>query len=178
MCLRRRIAFVALLFVVAGLSSCGIPQATGKILKVIANPDIPVGKATEQPSTLNMMIFEEKGANRGDDGQSLPIDVWVFQLSDDGQFMQSDFESLTTDPKGTLQSTYVDMKQVQVTPDQSKPIENIEIKKDTTFIGIVAGYVNYQDINWRTTVQVNAKGETYQLFTAITPTQIITNLHR
>nr|WP_272210066.1 type VI secretion system lipoprotein TssJ [Marinicella sp. W31]MDC2875928.1 type VI secretion system lipoprotein TssJ [Marinicella sp. W31] len=71
--------------------------------------------------------------------------------------MQSDFESLTTDPKGTLQSTYVDMKQVQVTPDRSKPIKNIELKKDTTFIGIVAGYVNYQDINWRTTVQVNAK---------------------
>ncbi|MET3600451.1 type VI secretion system lipoprotein TssJ [Martelella mangrovi] len=178
MCVRRRVVCVALLSVVAGLSSCGIPQATGKILKVIGNPDIPVGDATDQPSTIDMMIFEERGANRGDDGQPLPIDVWVFQLSDDGQFMQSDFESLTMDPKGTLKSTYVDMTQVQVTPDQSKPIENIELKKNTTFIGIVGGYVNYRDVNWRTTVQVNAKGETYQLFTAITPTKIITNLHR
>ncbi|WP_150523509.1 type VI secretion system lipoprotein TssJ [Roseibium sediminis] len=160
------------------LPGCGAQEIPGKVIKVIKDPKIPVGEPKDQPSLVDITVYSETGANRNEGGESVPIDVWVFQLSDDGKFFQADFETLVTDPKAVLSTTFVKVKEVQVEPGQSKTINELELEKDTTFIGIAGGYMEPDKVDWRTVEAVKSKGETYKLLAVMNRRKIITNLHR
>ena len=160
------------------LSACGAQKIPGKVFKVIADPEIPVGEPKDQPSLIDVIIFSEPGSNKNDLGESVPIDVWVFQLSDDGKLLQSSFEELTEDYKNALGTTFVDVKEVQVMPGESKVLTELEIDKKTAFIGLVGGYVTPEKVDWRAVEPVKPKGETYKLLAVLNRKIIITNLHR
>ncbi|WP_208993120.1 type VI secretion system lipoprotein TssJ [Roseibium sp. TrichSKD4] len=160
------------------LSACGAQEIPGKVIKVIADPKIAVGEPKDQPTLVDITVYAEPGANRNDGGEAVPIDVWIFQLSDDGKFFQAEFDRLTTEPAAVLSTTFVKVKEVQVPPGESKTINELELKKDTTFIGIAGGYVDPDKVDWRTVEAVKSKGETYKLLAVMNRRKIITNLHR
>ncbi|WP_310620615.1 type VI secretion system lipoprotein TssJ [Flexibacterium corallicola] len=168
------LALMALLF----LGACDAAKIPKKVAKVIADPGIAVGEPKDQPSLIDITVFSEPGANRNDAGEHVPIDVWVFQLSDDGKFFQSEFDVVTESPKKALRSTFIDLSEVQVEPGNSKTIDEVELNKNTKFIAVAGGYINYDQIDWRAVEQVKSKGELYKLLVVLGDKKIITNLHR
>ncbi|SFT50703.1 type VI secretion system protein VasD [Pseudovibrio denitrificans] len=166
--------FVALLV----LGACEAQKIPEKVFKVVMDPGIPVGEPKDQPSLIDVTIFSEPGSNKNDLGESVPIDVWVFQLGDDGKLLQSSFEEATEDYENALGTTFVDVKEVQVMPGESKVVTELELDKETVFIGLVGGYAKPEKVDWRAVEKVKPKGETYKLLAVISRKKIITNLHR
>lgn len=160
------------------LSACGAQQIPGKILKVLADPSIPVGEPKDQKTLIDITVFAELGANRNDLGEYVPIDVWIFQLGDDGKLLQSSYEEVTESYKEALGTTFIDVKEVQVMPGESKVVKELELDKNTVFIGLVGGYTKPERVDWRVVEQVKPKGETYKLLAVMSRKKIITNLHR
>ncbi|KZL05023.1 Type VI secretion lipoprotein [Pseudovibrio axinellae] len=168
-------------FVSAGLfamTACGAQKIPEKVFKVLADPDIPVGEPKDQPTLIDVTVFAENGANRNDLGEYVPIDVWIFQLGDDGKLLQSSFDEATQDYETALGTTFIDVKEVQVMPGESKVVSEVELDEDTVFIGLVGGYSQPEKVDWRAVEQVKPKGEVYKLLAVMSKKKIITNLHR
>ncbi len=168
------VVFMGLLTV----SACGAQKIPEKVWEVIKDPGIPVGEPKDQPTLMDITVFAEPGANRNDLGEHVPIDVWIFQLGDDGKLLQSSFEEATEDYEAAFGTTFIDVKEVQVMPGESKVVKELELDEDTVFIGLVGGYTKPEKVDWRVVEQVKPKGETYKLLAVMSRKKIITNLHR
>ncbi|PYE85280.1 type VI secretion system lipoprotein TssJ [Phyllobacterium leguminum] len=153
-------------------------EAVSKMSKIAMNPDMPIGEPKDQPSKATITLYEDPGVNRNADGQTAPVDVWVFQLSDDGKLMTSDFMSLSQDPKATLGTSYVSHKEKQVAPGQSEILSTWELDKETSFIGVAVGYQAIDMVNWRTAEKVNATGENYNILIPIRAKGVSVQVHR
>ncbi|MBI0220661.1 type VI secretion system lipoprotein TssJ, partial [Yersinia pestis subsp. pestis] len=61
------------LCVVFLLSGCsGAWEATKKVGKVVMDPDIPVGQATDQPSTVRLTLLSDPDTNPNEKGEAVP----------------------------------------------------------------------------------------------------------
>jgi type VI secretion system protein VasD len=174
--------FLLLLLGGAGLSACSPQQAlqgAQKMGQVAMNPDVAVGllpKDTASKATVS--IYGEKDINPNPFNQPQPVDVWLFQLSDDSRLKTLDYITLTSDPKGSLAEAYVEHKQTQIEPGKSKVIEDWEFKKDTVAFGVAVGFREIDKVNWRAQVDVKPKGETYQIVVAIRGKDVFIDVHR
>lgn len=176
--LKQSLYFALVLLSLLMMSACEVQKIPGKIVKIIADPGIPVGEPKDQPTLIDITVFAEPGANKNDLSENVPIDVWIFQLGDDGKLLQSSFKEATEGYEEALGSTFVDVKEVQVMPGESKVVKELELDEDTMFIGLVGGYSKPENVDWRAVEQVKPKGETYKLLTVLSRNTIITNLHR
>jgi type VI secretion system protein VasD len=153
-------------------------EAATKMAKVAVDPDTPVGEPKDQPSTAAFALYAEKDVNKNPFGQPAPVDIWIFQLSDDAKLRTLDFMTLSADPKAALGVSYVAHKETQVEPGKSKIIEPWEIKTDVSAIGVAVGYRNIQTVNWRALDVIKQKGETYKIVVAIRARDVSIQIHR
>lgn len=163
------------------LSACTpakLYEAGSKMAQVAWNPDTPLGANNEQPSAATVTLYAEAGINKNSFGQASPIDVWLYQLSDDGKLKTIDFMTMSADPKAALTTSYVSHKDFQVEPGKAKVISDWEFDKETRFIGVAAGYQNIDKVNWRTVETVHPKGEKYKITVAIKAAAITIQVDR
>lgn len=153
-------------------------EAASKMAKIAMDPDTPLGPPKDQPSKATFSLYAEKGVNRNAFGQPAPVEIWVFQLSDDAKLRTLDFATLSANPKDALGTSYVTHKETQVEPGKSKIIEEWEIKPDVTALGVAVGFRNIQSVNWRALDVIKAKGETYKIVVAIRASDVSIQIHR
>ena len=108
------------------LQGCGAQKIPGKIMEVIKDPNIQVGDEKKQQSTVDLTFYAEPNSNKNEGGEAVPLDIWVFQLSDDGKFLNTDFFTLTEIPKEGLGTTYIKLKEYQIEPEKSKIVKGIK----------------------------------------------------
>lgn len=170
---------VAMLAVaVAGCTPQKALEAAKKMAQVAMDPETPIGPPKDQPSKATFSIYAEKGVNRNAFGQAAPVDLWIFQLSDDAKLRTLDFTTLSANPKDALGTSYVTHKETQVEPGKSKIIEEWEIKPDVTALGVAVGFRNINTVNWRALDVIKAKGETYKIVVAIRANDVSIQIHR
>lgn len=156
-----QIALTVCLFVLAG---CGVPEATGKILKVIADPDVPVGEMAEQPTKVELHVYAAAEMNPNFENEPAPIVVNVYALSSDHRFFGYDFFSLVEEPDEALGITLLEvLDENMLEPDSYKVLGPYELPAKTRKIGIIAQYLDIETAVWRDTIEVAAVGDQTKL---------------
>jgi len=171
----RPIIFTIFGLALMALASCS-GSTMGKIGKILADPSIDVGPASEQASTANITIYAEPDANRTDYGEA-PVDVWIFEMTDPDELMSSDFMSLTSQPEQTLGSSYVRYQKKQVLAGRSTMLAPFDMNEKTAYIGIAVGFANIDGVSWRAATRVKPKGEKYSILAPITSKGVVLQLH-
>ena len=143
------------------LAGCGLGDAAKKIWEVVKDPDVQVGEEDEQKSLVTLMVHHEAGANMNDFGEPAPVDLWIFQLTDKDKFADAEYWELTSKPRNALDNEFVDMVEETFKPGETRTIGEIELEPKTSYIGVVTGFANLSESQWRTVKKVRAVGKKY-----------------
>lgn len=83
--------------------------------------------------------------------------VTIFQLTNADKFSLSSFESLTRNPTATLGSDLISNSTFEKTmvPGESFNLDELEIKKEAAFLGIVADFHTPSSDGWQQVVSLN-----------------------
>lgn len=102
-----------------------------------------------------------------------PIAFKILQLKDDSLFLNADHDSLSSDMKGALGTTYITHDDYVLTPTQFKHIANIEINKNTRYIAVYADFYEIDGAVWKGIVQVEPTGgRTHHLISVFQSNQV------
>ncbi len=180
----RSILFRAVILLIGGLvaaltvSACEVPKATKKIVQILSNPDIPIGDQKDQPSIATLTVYAESGSNRNQLGESVPIDIWIYQLRDDSTFKTLDYFGAIEQPKEYLSTSYVDHVQLRIEDGDSRIVDRLEINKNTRYIGVIGGYSDAETQVWRQAEKINFRGEEYKILITLSRTGVKIHPHR
>jgi type VI secretion system protein VasD len=163
----RHLLFPFMALCIASCSPAKMYEGGAKMMQVAWNPDTPLGGPGDQPSTSTVTLYAEGNINKNVQGQPSPVDVWLYQLGDDGKLKTIDFMTMSADPKAALGTSYISHKDFQVEPGKAKIIDDWKFEKETRFVGVAIGYQNIDQVNWRSVANVHATGEKYKITVAI-----------
>ncbi|QGU88116.1 type VI secretion system lipoprotein TssJ [Erwinia sorbitola] len=146
------------------LTGCTAWKVTKKVGEVVMNPDVPVGKASDQPSTVTLALLAEPDINPNESGEATPTEIVVIYLSEDSLLLAADYDPLSNDQlEKTLGKNYLDHQQYTLLPDQFKPLPPIELEKNTRFLGVIARYADASRSEWKKIIKIKGQGHHYQV---------------
>lgn len=139
--------------------ACDAVEATKKIVKVIADPDVPVGEPSDQPSVITINAFAAAEVNKAFDTDPAPIVFRILALSSDHRLFSFDFFSVVDDTKNTLGVTLLEeLDENMLEPDSYKILGPYELPKRTKKIAVVAEYLDIDIAIWRSSLSVEDIG--------------------
>lgn len=103
---------------------------------------------------LNVSIQAAEDVNPDLQGRPSPIVVYLIELKSVDAFNSLDFTGLTAASGSALGADRLDSTQTVVSPGGT-PFLELEIDPGTTAIGVVAGYRDIDNANWRQAVPVS-----------------------
>lgn len=106
------------------------------------------------PVTRTVYLKGETGLNPNSQNKSTPVNVRIYQLTDNASFEAADFDSLWEDDEGALADSLLAMSEHVVTVTQDEARIPVVTKEDVLFIGVV-GLFNQQHGAWRQCVPVD-----------------------
>lgn len=146
---------------IIGLIGC---TTASKIGKVLADPDIPVGKLDERPSTLSLSFLSEHDINENIERTATPIQVQVLYLTEDSKLLESYYEQFTEEKlEDILGKNYLDHQDYSITPDQYKVIPNITLNEKNRYLGVIAYYSEPEKAQWRKVIKLDGMGHNYHV---------------
>jgi type VI secretion system protein VasD len=141
------------------LTGCGTDEAAQKIVKIILDPETPVGPPEERPTQLTLHAFASGDVNPNFVGETAPLTFKVVALKSDHIFVNRDFFSLTLDLEGTLGPTFVaELDEQEISPDTYKVLGPYDLPEGTTMLGILSLVVDIDAGVWQDTISVDAQG--------------------
>lgn len=94
---------------------------------------------------LSMTIQAAENINPNTQSKPSPLELRVYQLSDNQTFKQADFLQIFNDPQGTLKTDLLAARQLEsIFPGEKREII-LPIVAEAKYIGIVAGFADYQE---------------------------------
>ena len=96
-------------------------------------------------------LTASKDVNPDSRGRPSPIQITLFELRSSNQFEGSDFFTLQGDAQAALGKELLDTEQIILKPGESRTIRRPG-NVDARVIGVVAGYRNLENSNWRLVV--------------------------
>lgn len=152
-------------FVSSLISGCsGSLNAATKIGQVIMDPDIPVGKLDERPSTLSLAFLSEKNINENEESEPSPIQVQVVYLTEDSKLLESYYEQFSENKlEEVLGKNYIDHQDYAIKPGHYKVVSNITLKEQNRYLGVIAYYSKPEEAQWRSVIKLDGKGHTYHV---------------
>lgn len=112
--------------------------------------------APAKPSPTRAVISASQDANPNPEGRPSPVHVRVFQLKEDGAFMEADFWSLVDKEQQTLGGSLVQRLEQDLVPGEKKTLE-LEIDPQANVLAVMAEYANFRDSTWRAVVKTPDK---------------------
>ncbi|MFG1175226.1 type VI secretion system lipoprotein TssJ [Erwiniaceae bacterium CAU 1747] len=162
--MNRARGYCSLLCLALLLSGCTALKVTKKMGEVMMNPDIQVGEASDQPSTVTFTLLAEPDINSNESGEATPTEIVVVYLSEDSLLLAADYDPLSNDTlEKTLGKNYIDHQQYTLLPDQFKPLPPIELEKNNRYLGVIARYADTEHSEWKKIIKVKGKGHHYQV---------------
>lgn len=103
----------------------------------------------------NIISVSFKSYDNSNNGNA--VVVTIFQLTNADKFSLSSFESLTRKPAATLGSDLISNSTFEKTmvPGESFNLDELEIKKDAAFLGIIADFHTPSADGWQQVVPLN-----------------------
>lgn len=146
------------------LTGCTAWKATKKVGKVLMDPDIQVGQATEQPSTARLILLAEPDINPNELGEAAPTEIAVIYLSEDSKLWAADYDQISVDGiEKTLGKNYIDHQEYTLLPDQYKVLPPIKLEEDDRYIGVIAHFADAEYSEWKKIIKVKSTGHNYQI---------------
>jgi len=101
---------------------------------------------------IQINLFCDENTNGGN-----AVVVTVYQLTNADKFRFSSFESLTKNPEATLGSDLVANSKFDRTmvPGESFQLDELEIKKEAAFLGIIADFHSPSADGWQQLIPLN-----------------------
>ena len=108
------------------------------------------GQAQEvkEQTKLLLNIEAASGVNPDSSLRPSPIKLRIYELKDPGSFSEADYFSLDTSDKITLAADMLAKDEFILRPGESRIIER-KSHPQTTAIGVLAGYRDLPNANWR-----------------------------
>lgn len=150
------------LFLLSGCS--GAWEATKKLGKVVMDPNIPVGEASDQPSTVRLTLLADGDINPNENGEATPMEVVVVYLSENSKLLSADYDQLSSAAlEKTLGKNYIDHQEYTLLPDQFKPLDPIKLEEKNGYIGVIARYADIDSSEWKKIIKVKGIGHNYHV---------------
>jgi type VI secretion system protein VasD len=111
---------------------------------------------------LKVSLTAGSQANLDEHGNSLPVEVRVYQLQDKAAFLQATFNELWQQDSDVLGDSLLDKKEVSVAPNAGVTV-NMKRNKNCRYVGVVAILRRPEGDNWRVLAEVPAGSSLFQL---------------
>lgn len=106
------------------------------------------GSAPPKAAAAKAKITAASDVNPNAQGRASPIHVRIFQLKEDGAFMNADFWSLVDKEQETLGPSLVQRLEQDLVPGETKEFE-LKIAPDARVLGVMAEFADYRNAQWR-----------------------------
>jgi type VI secretion system protein VasD len=87
-------------------------------------------------------------------GDSSPLDIRVYQMTDSQSFIEADFFSLYSYPEQLLEDRLLSQGRLEVRPQQKVTFE-ISLDPKAEYIGIVCAYRHLKKIKWKEFIKLS-----------------------
>lgn len=125
-------------------------------LVVLATALSGCSSAPAKPAEAKARIAATAQVNPNSSGRPSPIHVRIFQLKEDGAFMDADFWALVDKETETLGASLVQRLEFDLTPGESKDFP-LKISPDARVLGVMAEFADYRNAQWRVVAQAPNK---------------------
>ena len=106
--------------------------------------------------TIKGSVYAVDSINPDSLGRPSPLLVKVFQLGAVDKFEAADYFALSDSADATLGADLLGVESFLLAPGDTKPYEG-EFDPQTRFIGVIAGYRNIHQAQWRAVVEMPEK---------------------
>jgi type VI secretion system protein VasD len=116
------------------------------------------GCAAKPPEDVKIKGSIEAVASVNPDslGRPSPLQVKIFQLSAKDKFEAADYFALADASEATLGADLLGVQAMMLTPGEHRPYEG-EFDPGTRFIGVIAGYREIHQAEWRSIIEMPEK---------------------
>ena len=122
----------------------------------------------KQPSSLNVQVYADEGANPNVEGDPAPVSVRLIALTSEHRLMGTDYFSLKDGLAGALGATFIkELGEISAEPGVFAALSDIEVPDATQTIGVIADFADVDQAIWRDSIAVDDKGEKITLFVAL-----------
>ena len=128
----------------------------GAALVVFAAVLSGCSSAPAKPAEAKARISATEQVNPNSSGRPSPIHVRIFQLKEDGAFMDADFWALVDKETETLGASLVQRLEFDLTPGESKDFP-LKISPEGRVLGVMAEFADYRNAQWRVVAQAPNK---------------------
>jgi type VI secretion system protein VasD len=139
---------IALLFALAITAGCGGKAAPIKV-------DMPKLPEAPPPTELLIDVTATTRLNIGPGGDSAPLMVRFYELTDSGGFMSADYFRLLNDDRSALAGDLVAKEQVSFRPGQTRTITK-NLNPTTRYVGIFAAYRTTDGTIWKAVAPITS----------------------
>lgn len=132
----------------------------GKVAKVIANPDIQVGKNDDQPSMVDLVLVGDDYINSNFYGDPTSVVIEFYYLRDKSRFLAVDYDSISMgNIKDVIGKAYLDHEEFLIEPSKNEYISQIEVPDRTRYLGVIAHYADIDNVLWKRVLPIKAYGD-------------------
>ena len=126
------------------------------VLVALAAAVAGCGSAPAKPADAKARISASAEVNPNSAGRPSPIHVRIFQLKEDGAFLDADFWALVDKEQETLAASLLQRLEFDLTPGESKDFP-LKISPDARVLGVMAEFADYRNAQWRVVAQAPNK---------------------
>jgi type VI secretion system protein VasD len=112
--------------------------------------------APAKPAAAKARIAASGDVNPNAAGRPSPVHVRIFQLKEDGAFMDADFWALMDKEQETLGGSLVQRLELDLMPGETREFE-LKIVPDARVLGLMVEYADYRNAQWRVVAQAPNK---------------------
>lgn len=113
------------------------------------------------PTRIDAVFIATSDLNPDPDGQASPMVVRIYHLGSPVAFSNASFFSLYDSAEAELGSDLKGKEEIELRPGQELVVAR-DLKPETRFLGILAGYRDIEHASWRAVAEVK-EGETLGL---------------
>lgn len=117
----------------------------------------------KMPTTVTFSLVADRQVNPNVWGEASPVEIQVFELTDESMFMSAGYDQIRVDYEKALKSNFVKNYDYVLAPDQFKFVNAIELDKETRYIGVMAHFADPELSEWKKAVKVLNLGREYHL---------------
>ncbi|CAM2806591.1 MULTISPECIES: type VI secretion system lipoprotein TssJ [Vibrio] len=117
----------------------------------------------KMPTTVTFSLVSDRHVNPNVWGEASPVEIQVFELTDESMFMSAGYDQIRDDYEKALKSNFVKNYDYVLTPGHFKFVNAIELDKETRYIGVMAHFADPELSEWKKAVKVLNLGREYHL---------------
>jgi type VI secretion system protein VasD len=111
------------------------------------------------PTRISVSVSADEQINPDSKSQPAPLVLMFYELKSHGTFDQANFADLFYQPAATLGGDLLGQSQIEITPGEKTQF-NQQVSDQTRYVGVVAGYRDIANANWRAVVPAPAHDTT------------------